>query len=207
VVTIIGDRAYVLLPRYTSARSVTAWARQLVDQFETRRAMLLRAAIAIPVPDLSQVAAARTEVDRVLDGTAATFPQGRVTTLAESLTPVLLGEIVDLIAEHPELHDPRLEALRDYDRGHNSSLRASVHAYLAEYGDVRGAAKSLNVHPNTLRYRLRRVEEILGIELSNTADRILLELQLALGQRANAVGGGSQKAKTPDKKPSNASTT
>jgi len=207
VVTIIGDRAYVLLPRYTSARSVTAWARQLVDQFETRRAMLLRAAIAIPVPDLSQVAAARTEVDRVLDGTAATFPQGRVTTLAESLTPVLLGEIVDLIAEHPELHDPRLEALRDYDRRHNSSLRASVHAYLAEYGDVRGAAKSLNVHPNTLRYRLRRVEEILGIELSNTADRILLELQLALGQRANAVGGGSQKVKTPDKKPSNASTT
>jgi hypothetical protein len=63
------------------------------------------------------------------------------------------------------------------------------------------------VHPNTLRYRLRRVEEILGIELSNTADRILLELQLALGQRANAIGGGSQKAETPDKKPSNASTT
>ena len=136
-----------------------------------------------------------------------TLDGGRVTTLAESLTPVLLGEIVDLITEHPELHDPRLEALRDYDRRHNSSLRASVHAYLAEYGDVRGAAKSLNVHPNTLRYRLRRVEEILGIELSNTADRILLELQLALGQRANAVGGGSQKAETPDKKPSNASTT
>jgi len=183
VATVIGDRAYVLLPRYKSASSVAAWTRQLVDQFEAKRSIVLRAAIAIPVPDLGQVAGARREVDRVLDGTAATFPEGRVTTLAESRTPVLLGEILDLVGRHPELRDPRLDALIDYDHAHASNLCESAEAYLAKYGDVRAAASALQVHPNTLRYRIRRVEEIVGIDLQDASDRMLFELQLALHGR------------------------
>ncbi|PQP25467.1 PucR family transcriptional regulator [Rhodococcus opacus] len=184
VATVIGDRAYVLLPRYKSAAGVTAWTRQLVDQFEAKRSIVLRAAIAVPVPDLAQVAAARVEVDRVLDGTAATFPEGRVTTLAESRTAVLLGEILDLVGEHPELHDPRVDALYEYDRKHGSNLCESAETYLAEHGDVRNAAAALSVHPNTLRYRIRRVEEIIGIGLQDAADRLLFELQLAVHRRA-----------------------
>ncbi|MFZ2526135.1 MAG: helix-turn-helix domain-containing protein [Rhodococcus sp. (in: high G+C Gram-positive bacteria)] len=183
VATIVGERAYVLLPRYTSPKSVTTWTRQLVEQFEAKRSVVLRAAIAIPVPDLGQVAGARVEVDRVLDGTAATFPEGRVTTLAESRTAVLLGEILDLVDGHPELHDPRLDALFEYDRKHASNLCESAESYLAHYGDVRGAATVLQVHPNTLRYRIRRVEEIVGVDLQDASDRLLLELQLTLRLR------------------------
>jgi DNA-binding PucR family transcriptional regulator len=181
--TLIGQRAYVLLPQYKSTAGVGAWVRQLIAQFETKRGLQLCAAIAMPVADLSQVANARSEVDRVLDATAATFPDGRVTTLAESLTPVLLGEIFDLIAARSELTDPRLAALDDYDSTHDGALRASAQAYLTSYGDVRRAATMVNVHHNTLRYRLRRVEEILGIQLDNPADRLLLELQLVIGDR------------------------
>lgn len=183
VATVIGDRAYVLVPRYQSARGVAAWTRQMVDQAESGRSILLRAAIAIPVADLAQVADARVEVDRVLDGTASTFPKGRVTTLTESRTAVLLGEILDLVAAHAELSDPRLDALFDYDREHSSNLRESAETYLAKHGDVRSAASALRVHPNTLRYRIRRVEEIIGIELADAGDRLLLELQLALRRR------------------------
>ncbi|KAF0965100.1 PucR family transcriptional regulator [Rhodococcus sp. T7] len=183
VVTIIGDRAYVLLPRYKSANTVAAWTRQLVDQFETKRSIVLRAAIAVPVTDLGHVAGARTEVDRVLDGTAATFPEGRVTTLAESRTAVLLGEILDLVDQHPELHDPRLDALFEYDTTHASNLSESAESYLAHYGDVRSAAAAVQVHPNTLRYRIRRVEEIVGVDLQDASDRLLLELQLTLRRR------------------------
>ncbi|MGW4332788.1 PucR family transcriptional regulator [Rhodococcus koreensis] len=191
VATIIGERAYVLLPRYTSLKSVTTWTRQLVEQFEAKRSIALRAAIAIPVPDLGQVAGARGEVDRVLDGTAATFPEGRVTTLAESRTAVLFGEILDLLAEHRELHDPRLDALVDYDDKHASNLQDSAEAYLAAHGDVRAAAAVLQVHPNTLRYRIRRVEEIVGIDLHDASDRMLFELQLALRRRGEANSSAS----------------
>ncbi|MCP2288655.1 PucR C-terminal helix-turn-helix domain-containing protein [Nocardia amikacinitolerans] len=185
IATVLGDRVYVLLPGYRSAPSVTAWTRQLVDQLETRRGAILRAAIAIPVADLTQVAAARAEVDRVLDSTATTFPRDRVTTLAESRTAVLLAEILDLLATRAELHDPRLQALFDYDRDHGAQLGESVEGYLREHGDVRRAAATLRVHPNTLRYRLRRAEAITGIGLADPANRLLLELQLALHRRTS----------------------
>ncbi|MFI6047808.1 PucR family transcriptional regulator [Nocardia sp. NPDC051321] len=194
VTATLGDRVYVLLPSYKAAHAVTAWTRQLVEQLESKRALALRAAIACPVPDLSSVADARREVDRVLDSTVATYPRGRVTTLADSRTAVLLGEILDLVGNRPELHDPRLRALSDYDRKHSASLRESVDIYLREHGDVRNAATALQVHPNTLRYRIRRVEEILRIDLTDPGDRLLLEIQLALHRRAHGREGGP----TPD---------
>lgn len=188
VTTMPGERAYVLLPGYASDQAVAAWARQLVGALEETRSVVLRAAIATGVAELGDVAAARAEVDRVLDGTAATLPDGRVTTLAESRTAVLLGEILDLVAARPELWDPRLDALTDYDHRHGGELRASAAAYLAEHGDVRRAAEGLRVHPNTLRYRLRRVERITGLDLRNASDRLLLELQVAIRGRGTPEG-------------------
>nr|WP_194818118.1 helix-turn-helix domain-containing protein [Nocardia sp. XZ_19_385] len=175
-----GTRIYVLLPGFRSERAVTGWARQLVERFDSAKAIALHAAIAIPVADLAAVAGARREVDRVLDSPAESFPQGRVTTLAESRTAVLLGEILDLLRARPDLRDPRLTALFDYDRDHSANLRESVEVYLREHGEVRGAAHALRVHPNTLRYRIRRAEHLTGMNLTDPADRLLLEVQLAL---------------------------
>ncbi|MGW4327860.1 PucR family transcriptional regulator [Nocardia sp. NPDC004573] len=191
VTTTLGDRVYVLLPGYRSPQAVTVWTRQLIEQFEAQRSLSLRAAIACPVPDLGRVAVARSEVDRVLDRSGAATPASRVTTLAEARTAVLLGEVLDLVGSRPELRDPRLRALFDYDRKHSASLRDSVETYLREHGDVRAAAAVLCVHPNTLRYRLRRVEEVLGMNLDDPADRLLLEIQLALHRRPRPPGPGA----------------
>ncbi|MEV0247724.1 helix-turn-helix domain-containing protein [Nocardia sp. NPDC050712] len=180
-VTMAHDaRIYVLLPGFRSEGSVTAWVRQLVERFEGEQSIPLRAAIAIPVGELAAVAGARREVDRVLDSTAQTYPKGRVTTLAESRTAVLLGEILGLLRAEPDLRDPRLDALYDYDSAHSANLGASVEVYLRAHGDVRAAAQTLRVHPNTLRYRIRRAEHVTGMSLADPADRLLLELQLAL---------------------------
>ncbi|MFI9508038.1 PucR family transcriptional regulator [Nocardia sp. NPDC052566] len=187
VAAVLGERIYVLFPRYQSPRAVTAWTRHLVEQVEAKRALGLRAAIAHPVADLGAVAAARAEVDRVLDSTAAGYPERSVTTLAEARTAVLLGEILDLVGTRAELRDPRLDALYDYDRKHSANLCESVETYLREHGDVRDAAIALQVHPNTLRYRIRRVEDITGIDLADPGDRLLLELQLALHRRGIAT--------------------
>ncbi|MEU3013661.1 PucR family transcriptional regulator [Nocardia asteroides] len=174
----IGDRVYVLLPSYHSERAVGSWARELVAQLEQARGLLVRAAVAAPVGGLTAVAGARAEVDRVLDSPAAASGS-RVATLAEARTAVLLAEIVDLVRARPDLHDPRLAALDAYDREHSAQLRVSVREYLRVHGEVSVAAAALRVHPNTLRYRLRRVEAVLGIDLADPADRLLLELQLA----------------------------
>ncbi|MGU3432367.1 PucR family transcriptional regulator [Actinomycetes bacterium M1A6_2h] len=175
LVTTIGSRIYLLIPTIHSPDAVSSWTRALVGGIEARSGAVVRAAVAAPVADLTAVAAARTEVDRVLDGTTTE----RVTTLADSLTSVLLGEILDLVATRDDLHDPRLDALVAYDAKNASDMRRSVEAYLEAFGDVRAAADSLLIHPNTLRYRIRRVEKITGIDLSDPAARLLTAIHLA----------------------------
>ncbi|WP_336082095.1 PucR family transcriptional regulator [Nocardia sp. SSK8] len=180
----IGDRVYVLVPSYHSTAGVESWIRELVTQLEQARGLLVRAAVAAPVAGLTAVAGARDEVDRVLDSPAD--PEARVTTLAEARTAVLLTEIVELIRDRPDLHDPRLAALDTYDRTHTADLRTTAVTYLRAHGEVSAAASALSIHPNTLRYRLRRIESVLGISLSDPADRLLLELQLAAVPPAQA---------------------
>ncbi|MBV9213994.1 MAG: helix-turn-helix domain-containing protein [Actinobacteria bacterium] len=58
------------------------------------------------------------------------------------------------------------------------TLRRTVHEYLARGMRVRTTADSLYVHPNTLRHRLDRFEEITRADLSRT--QVLLELWWAL---------------------------
>jgi DNA-binding PucR family transcriptional regulator len=150
----------------------------MLDRLTRRTGTDLRAAVAAPVGALADIGAARAEVDRVLDRPGSE----RVTTLAESRTSVLLGEIADLVAGREQLRDPRLQALVDDDLARDGSLLPSVQEYLDRFGDVRAAAAALHIHPNTLRYRIRRAEQVLDMRLTDPEDRLLLQVEL-LGRR------------------------
>lgn len=182
---VIGDRPYVLFPEYHSADGVASWTRQVIARVEQQSGTTLRAAIAVPVPGLADVARARAEVDRVLDRTTKDPAAESVTTLAQSRTAVLLGEILALITERPHLRDPRIDALIAYDVEYGGALLTSLETYLTHGGDVRAAAAELRIHPNTLRYRVRRAGRISHIDVGNAADRLLLEIQLAALGRQN----------------------
>ncbi|MEU5716986.1 helix-turn-helix domain-containing protein [Streptomyces sp. NPDC020403] len=59
-------------------------------------------------------------------------------------------------------------------------LVRSLAAYLDASGDVVRAARRLVVHPNTLRYRLRRARERFGVDLDDPDTRLLLTLAVRL---------------------------
>ncbi|HYX44996.1 MAG TPA: helix-turn-helix domain-containing protein, partial [Acidimicrobiales bacterium] len=59
-------------------------------------------------------------------------------------------------------------------------LLDSLEAWYAAEGSVDEAARTLFVHPNTLRYRLRRVEELTGLSLRAPAHQVRLDLALHL---------------------------
>ncbi|WP_051499160.1 CdaR family transcriptional regulator [Nocardia sp. BMG51109] len=187
VTTRIGERLYVLFPEHRSVDRVTSWTRQVIGQIADRSGLTLRAAVAAPVAGLADAARARAEVDRVLDRTAALPAAEPVTTLARSRTTVLLAEILTLIGDHPQLRDPRLDILVDYDTTYSADLRTSLDAYLSHHGDVRTAATELSIHPNTLRYRVRRATQLMGLDLTSPPDRLLLEIQLAVHRHTNAT--------------------
>jgi DNA-binding PucR family transcriptional regulator len=97
-----------------------------------------------------------------------------VTSLDEARTTVLLDEIVAQIADRPRLIDPRVRHLRD----HHPMLAETLAAYLDGFGDIATVAQGLHVHPNTVRYRIRRVEKILDTTLADPDVRLLLSLSL-----------------------------
>jgi DNA-binding PucR family transcriptional regulator len=173
-VTSSGSRTYVLLPQ-THNRSVNSWVRGTIGAMRAELGVQLRAAIAAPIAGLGGAAAARIEVDRVLDS-AERHPVsfGQVTSLAEARTTVLLDEIVTLIGGEQRLIDPRISALRDGD----PVLAETLRIYLDAFGDIAAAAQLLRVHPNTVRYRVRRIEKLMSTSLADPEVRLLFSLGL-----------------------------
>ncbi|NUR84204.1 MAG: helix-turn-helix domain-containing protein, partial [Nonomuraea sp.] len=66
------------------------------------------------------------------------------------------------------------------DLAAGGELVRSISAYLDAAGDVASAAKRLVLHPNTLRYRLRRARERYGVDLDDPDTRLLLTLAVRL---------------------------
>ncbi|HEY3747873.1 MAG TPA: helix-turn-helix domain-containing protein [Pseudonocardiaceae bacterium] len=100
---------------------------------------------------------------------------------------------VDLLPERALAGDPEAERqLVDQvarpleDAG--GALLETVDAYLETGGTLEGCARLLFVHPNTVRYRLRRVAEITGRNPVDPRDALVLRIALAVGRLARARG-------------------
>ncbi len=77
--------------------------------------------------------------------------------------------------------DSLLEPLDTYDHDHAGELKSSLRAFLQHNARWESAAADLYVHRHTLRYRMRKVEELTGRDLSSSFDR--MEFWLALRAR------------------------
>ena len=77
--------------------------------------------------------------------------------------------------------DSMLAPLDAYDRAQGGELQASLLAFLQHNARWETAAAELFVHRHTLRYRMRKVEELTGRDLSSSFDR--MEFWLALRAR------------------------
>jgi purine catabolism regulator len=78
-------------------------------------------------------------------------------------------------------YDSVLGKLQEYDEQNSSDLVKSLACFLEANGHWGDAAEKLYVHRHTLRYRMKRVEEITGRSLDNSQDR--MEFWLALKAR------------------------
>ncbi|MEE8674632.1 PucR family transcriptional regulator [Tractidigestivibacter scatoligenes] len=71
---------------------------------------------------------------------------------------------------------PSLMRLARYDRDHGTELMDTLFIYLQNACNTQRAAKMLNLHKNTLLYRMGRIREILGCNLSSGEDQFMLQL-------------------------------
>lgn len=80
-----------------------------------------------------------------------------------------------------------VEALAEHDRKTNSDLARTLAAYLDHGGALAEAALTLNVHRNTMLYRLGRIEEITKVDLRDVSQR--LNLHVAMKRYQLSKGG------------------
>ncbi|WP_026118066.1 PucR family transcriptional regulator [Nocardiopsis salina] len=113
----------------------------------------------------------------------------RLAELRGGRSRVIAGAEIDshelLLASVPEevqssYRDRLLGPLLEYDRDHRSELVDTLQRFLDHSGSWQRCAAAMHVHVNTLRYRIGRVEEITGRDLSSLEHRVDLFLALKL---------------------------
>ena len=74
-----------------------------------------------------------------------------------------------------------VDLLIAYDSKRRTALLDTLERYLAERRSVIESARALFIHPNTLRQRLARIEELTGLRLDQD-DLLSLELAIKLAR-------------------------
>jgi sugar diacid utilization regulator len=98
---------------------------------------------------------------------------------------LLLPAISDDPGELERFFAETVAPLAAYDDQYETELVATVEAYLANDGNVAATAKQLFTHRHTIRYRLERVRELCGHDVTATEGRE----KLGLGLKAMRVLG------------------
>ena len=111
--------------------------------------------------------------------------------LAERLQtniPLFIGDLgvyqlILNLTDHERLSDfceNTLGILTEYDLRQNADLIKTLEAFFNCHGNLSQTAESLIVHRNTLLYRMNRINEIAGIDLSRPETRLALHLALTI---------------------------
>ena len=93
---------------------------------------------------------------------------------------VHLAEIASVNYPSDKLVHPKLLELEKFDAINGTDHTHYLHTYLFSGRSVSAAAESLSSHKNSVYYRVRRLEEIMGVDLSDERTCFLLQLSLAL---------------------------
>ena len=178
----LGAVVYTLLPgteALPQARFATL-AHDVVETAERAHGIRLLAGIGSTVKHLRAVADSRRDADRVLRLLKGELTGRRVATIAQVGAHAFLGDLREVDSLRAAVAGGKVAALLAIDHEQGTPYVETLRAYLDALGDVAAAAKAVHVHRNTLRYRLRRLCELVDLDLDDPTERLVAELHLRL---------------------------
>jgi hypothetical protein len=168
----LDGRAYAVV-RDTDQTSpgTWGWLRSVVEQVgDEELALTARAGRAAYQPvDLERSRLESQETDRVA-------PQRDRAVVHEAVW----AEVTVARASAALDGDPTgpIAVLREHDAAHRSDYLRTLAAWLDHPGEPSRAARSIHVHPNTMRYRMARIADLAGLDLDDPVVRLATRLQL-----------------------------
>jgi hypothetical protein len=181
-VALVGDVAYGMFPATGDPETGEDRAAGIAHDFLDRVGARMPAVVAVgpASAEVGGIAQSRSAVDRILRVLRQGGAPGRVARAADVQLESLVLELRDLAATRGEGPMEPIARLIAYDEHHDAQLVPTLRAWLETFGDVAAAAASQFVHANTFRYRLRRVQDVSGLDLEDPDARFAAMLQLRM---------------------------
>ncbi|MFF7334850.1 helix-turn-helix domain-containing protein [Streptomyces sp. NPDC008150] len=185
---------YVMLPepadRAPAERPLLRWTNDLVTVLRGHTRTPVQAVVAGTAADLADIPVVKLRGHHGLEILART-PHRAVETHDRLVSPLMVREVLDVLDRHGGVRHPGLEALAAHDAAHGTELARSLLRYLDAFGEVGVVAKELSVHPNTLRYRVRKAVALAGLDLDDPEHRLAAMLGLRLMNRGSGAENGA----------------
>lgn len=178
VAAVVGEVVYGIVSTDKADRAV-AIARDFVARVAARHVLVV--GVSDPASGADGLPRARTQADRTGRALQRRNPAGSVVSqIGDVAVDTILMDLGDLADSRNDVPRGVVAALLRHDEDHNSQFLDTLAAWLDAFGDVAAAAQAVHVHPNTFRYRLRRLSEIAGLDLGDPNARFAAMLELRM---------------------------
>jgi len=168
---LFSNTVYTVLPSDVSAAE---WVRRLVRGMPAE--VPVRAGIGGPAGPL-ELPASRREADECL----AVDDAGPIVSYDEAWHQVLLRRLRNAASAGRVPARGPVAELHRHDAEHGTRYAATLREFLRAQGDPVAAAGRLSVHPNTVRYRMRKMAEVTALDLDDPDKRLALIIALHAG--------------------------
>jgi sugar diacid utilization regulator len=173
----LDERVYVLTnsrgpqDRAALRRIATECTRRTVNP----PGLELRVGIGHDVAAHEQLALARRSAEDCLALAPASAP---VVAFEDVHGRALLADVAALLGDWRGGPSAAFGLLVEHDAAHGSDYVGTLRRVLDAFGNLAQAAEQLHLHVNTVRYRIKRIAELTGVDLGESDARLALELEL-----------------------------
>ncbi|MEV0054877.1 helix-turn-helix domain-containing protein [Saccharopolyspora shandongensis] len=174
LVTEIGTMLYALVPDRAGAGG---WPdlREALMSHDAAPRPLIAVGNPVAVADLPQ---SRAQAEELVGLLRTGQLRDRVAVYEDNWHLVVLSRMAGASTDAGVGSLGPLPVLREHDRTQGTEYLATLHAWLRHPGDPRQASRELRVHPNTFRYRMKRLTQLVDIDLESPNVRAALFVQL-----------------------------
>ena len=136
---------------------------------------LAAAGAPVPITDLPR---SKAQAQETLGLLRAGLVPGRVADYQDAWAVLALHRLANAAATAGVAELGPVPLLRQHDEANGTEYVHTLYEWLRHPGDPRTAGQALRIHPNTLRYRMRRVADLSGVDLTDPNVRLALLTQL-----------------------------
>lgn len=172
---VYNDSIVLFLNQETPVVLTEDFTQPLAD-FAARNRM--KASISQPFSDILRIKNYYAQSKNAMELGERMFPDDRL-HLAMNLLPQYLFSNADYIGLEVGIHH-HLHQLRDYDQENHTEFIPTLRAYLQHNRNATQTAEGLHIHRSTLFYRLKKMEELLEISITDSELLFLYELSFKI---------------------------